>query len=587
MDLSQISTEDLQALKVGDMSKVSTGTLQLLRGGQAPNQPSTSLVEGAQPPQVNAQLPQPQPVLHEPLEPRVQAVLDQLKAGGKVSLGKAGVQKEIDELPWYKQFVGGLGSAPVAAYQSIKQLLGRDVSPADIEAWRSFVSTGAGAGGNIAGNIAMFFAPGGALERAITGGRALGKTAATLGRTGAAMGVAGAEGGLLTPVVDDESRVGNAAKSSLFAGTLGAAGRAATGLVRPSKEAEQLAEKGIQTTVGQGGEGMLGKTLGYFEDVTGAIPGAEQVVKKGRESAEKAAIDVAARRGSPYGASAEKVGRGKYFEDMDVAFNDAYTTLLSGKNFQLGKTFRKDVRSDIDTVTAGMSAKAKRKLEEDLNNVMPSKQNMGAEDWFQLNTEVRRLRDLAVDKHGKSGGLDDGKIRDAYEALYKRFGGIAERNLPADELARLRNVDDALEHSKILEKAAGYRGQGEGGVSVHDLIKAVESTPKGDKIRNAGRFQDITEPAAKVFGKSLSKDAVERRIGNMVAAAAVGTGSTLAGLPALLPAVMASGMLTSQPSVAKLVMGQTGLQRRMAEFLRGRIGTITATLDDKRNEREE
>jgi hypothetical protein len=176
------------------------------------------------------------------------------------------------------------------AYQSIKQLAGGTVPEHQIQEQRDLAS-GYGLAGNVAGNVGMMALPAGA---AVKGIQALPKAQA-LTRALAVPAVAGAEAGLLTPVLEDESRLKNAATGAVLSKALQAGGRVLSGMVTPSDVGRKLMDQGIQPTVGQGSKGFVGGAMEQLENIAAALPfGMGAFIKKGSQRTSEEATAAAA-----------------------------------------------------------------------------------------------------------------------------------------------------------------------------------------------------------------------------------------------------------------------------------------------------
>lgn len=475
----------------------------------------------------------------------------------------------------------GAGSAIEGMRLSLGQLLGYEPSEEELKAYQAVINDPAGLAGNVVGNIASLAIPGSAAERTLAGvsraGKEVAKLAPVLRRTLAGMGVAGAEGALLTPIVEEEdSRATNALKNAAGAGAIAAGGRLLTGLVRPSEAGKRVVEQGVQPTISQGGGGILGKALGYAEDLAGSIPGFEQVVRRGQLNAEKEALDVAARRASPRrqrnGASMGEVGPGEFFKKSRVNFDDSYKQLLRGKLIPVDPVWRSGVRQEVDNALAHASEEARNIVERDMLQFVPDfTGKVKGEAWKTLRDNVRRLKESHAVK-AEQGVLDDRAMFNAYKAIEDKLIEARNVTLSPDEIRRFNAVDEAWDHHKILLSAS--KG---GNLNIKSLDRAARkaATPE-TAAAHTGRYQDLTVPGSEVFQGLHTKDSLGRRIGNYVAATALGGAYTLSGTPAVLPLYLAAGLAGSTRSGSKAMMGNTRVQQVLADLLRGRAGTIAA-----------
>lgn len=505
--------------------------------------------------------------------------------------GNAGFLEELEKEPWYAKAVAGLGTAPAQAWQSIKQMAGQEVPKADIEAQRAIADTGPGMVGNLAGNIAMLAVPGGKATELAQGARA---TAAALPKatqaaadavTGldkvrmfaAPAAVAGTEAAALTPTLEDETRLGNAAKAAFFTKALQGAGKIVSGAVEPTKQALELIKQGIMPTVGQGGKGAVGSTLGYIEDVLASLPPilGGSVFRKGQKRAEDEAVDIAARRAEPppvrnVGQPQDVVGRGEHFKQQTLDYNTAYDDVLSGKSIPVTGLFRTQAGKAGRAELTGVPKHMVNKFEEDMKNYIPSHTGrVSGETWKEAQNNVRQRAREAAEDYAKSGRSEDRAMSKAYNAVDEHLKKIRNKGMTKDEVKQLEAVDEAWAHNVLMETAASYPRQAGDRIGITNVIKAVEQeTPDYLKVRNMGRLQDITEPAKQVFGKEAGRDVFERKVGYLGSAAVLGTGAGMAGLAPFLAPALALGYAGVTKPGAKVLMGQTDVQRKLAEQLR-------------------
>lgn len=512
-------------------------------------------------------------------------------------------KEEIEKAPWYEKAVAGAGSAPAMGYQSVKQLMGGEVAPEDIEAQRAIADTGPGMAGNLAGNVAMLAVPGGAGIKAMQGANVtkaiLPEALAGLSKVDrlrrfAAPAVqAGGEAAVLAPTLEGEDRAENAAKAAFFTKALQGVGRLASGVVEPTKQALKLMKEGINPTVSQSSH--QGSLLGYAEELMGSLPFAGKYFRKGGERAENEAVEALSLRGEPPpvpGKAASRppipdaedlTARGKFFTDRQEGFDAAYDNVLTKKVIPVSQAFRADVRAGADEFIEGVPGYMQRKFEADMKRFIPEHSGrISGESWKDIQNNVRqRAREYYAGAQ-KSGRSEDKAMGDAYSAVDDALLKIRNKGLSKEEVKTLEGIDEAYANNQILIHAANYKRQlGEGGsVGIQNIIDAVEAnTPTWMKVQTKGRMQDITEPGKEVFAKDKS-DVLMRKLGYLMSGAVLGTGAAvggpLIGLPAL--AALAAGGVGSTKTGSKLLMGLTEKQRALADLLRspGVRGAIAA-----------
>jgi hypothetical protein len=219
MDLSQISTEDLLALKAGDLSKVSTAGLQSLKKARA-----------------GADLKKSNPGEYDPSSKEYAA-----KYGATSGMGG------------FEKFVAGYGAAVPQMARGVGQLLGINSQEEVDEAKRleaPLMDSGAGMAGNILGNVAAT-----APAIAVPG-------AATLRGAGAIGSVLG----FSQPVATGDSRLTN----TIIGGGANMGGVAAG---RTVAAGWQGAKALVEPFTGAGRDRIAGRTLQRFADDPSKIAG--------------------------------------------------------------------------------------------------------------------------------------------------------------------------------------------------------------------------------------------------------------------------------------------------------------------------
>lgn len=496
----------------------------------------------------------------------------------------------IQSQPWLDKVLAGIGTGPVQAAQSAKQLAGVPVDPQDIENQRSIASTGAGMAGNIAGNIAMLAAPGGAALRGVEAGiKMLPKALQGIARFAAVPSEAAAEGALLNPTLEGESRGKNAVQAAVLSKALQAAGNVATGVVKPTSEARAIMALGGQPTVGQGARGTMAS---YVENAAAEVPLIGPLIKARQARAEQEVVDIAARRGDPTGlrmnmADEPPVGRGQHFINREADANEAYDAVLKGRHIPVGQDFRIAAGDAGRTELKGVPDYMVSKFEDDMRRFLPDHNGrIGAPRWKEMQNNVRQRQREAYDAYGKSGRGEDRDLAKAYGAVDDVLIKIRNKGMGADDRIRLEAIDEAHANNVIMARAAAYPRQEGEHIGVNNLVRSVEQgTPDSLLIKNQGRMQDITEPAKSVFPATSKADALERRLANLTAGTVLGGTALATGHPGVLAAVPVaalSALIGSTRSGAKAMMGQFAAQKRMAEILRNKYtqGAIAAEAQD-------
>jgi hypothetical protein len=533
--------------------------------------------------------------------------------GGKVSTQNLdnSLSAQMDEVPWYKQAAAGFGSAPVQAYQGIKQLLGGKVDERDIRDQRDITSTGAGAIGNIAGNLAMLAIPGGLAEKGIRGAAMLLPKALQFLKYGTVPAVAAAETALTRPTVEGESRGEETLKSAAMAGAVGtglkAAGRAYAGLVKPSKLGQELLDQGIQPTAGEGGKGVMGAAMRFGEDVLttmGFRPGHDlanaQAMSKIKEQATPAFNTLAGGV-----ASAENISRkGKYFSDVSKEFEDAYGAILDNKIVPMPAIFRttvlKKARAAVPEASDEVFNEFSRKMGAIYSGAKGNAQTAG--QWKQMLNEISEARRDALETAGTEAAAR--KLAKLYGTATQELmnRALATKGLTKAELDSLNALNTSWAKHQVLKDAAllprGGTGAlsgapGERLVSIDDIITASErGAPDVQKLGEKEFFAGITRPMSEVLARRGQRGTVQRQLA-YGAGGAIGLGGAYnmgkAGLTAaLLAPIVGAAAAGTTKTGSKILMGNTAHQKRVADMLRTkidpRLGTIAASFDTDENE---
>jgi hypothetical protein len=495
------------------------------------------------------------------------------ESGNLPVLGPEGVAQELRDNPQAGPFTrayAASGNVLKQPYQSVKQLVGGDVSDADVLATRALNSGVPGVTGNLVGNAALAGTPsilGKSISIAPPGAHVLKKALTSAG-------VGALAGGLLEPTAGDESRLANAAIGAAGGGAVPVASRVATGLVRASPEAQALMAKGIQPTVGQGGTGFMGGVIGTVEDALESIPVAGKLVGAGRQRARNELMLEAAREASPIGEIHTVPGRGEFFKELNNQFDDAYTEIFGGKKVDLGPFVKANATRLARQALGPRATRAQiNELEADLNRLMPTGKQMSAMDYKQILDNIRGRTSQHMTKADKSSLPQDENMVKAYQAAGRVLTNNRNKGLAPDVVERIEALEEKETKKRILENAAGRAREGESGTSVQNLIAATEAiNPRRSKVFGTGAYQDLTDPAKKVLSEDLEKGSqtLGRRIGNLAAG-----GMGAAALPGTTTAAAVTALAGLTRKGSKVLFGETNPQKYAAEVLRRTSGQLT------------
>lgn len=495
MDLSKISTKDLEYLRAGQLDKVSTAGLQeIARQQGTPVTPSASVVA---------------PVQYNKAAEFARAIAQ-------------GVS-----LNWADELEAALrtGSISNNEYQQL-----RDQLRAQQSQFRQDQPV-AGAGAEFAGGMVL---PGAAALRPVTRGAGIVTDVAIGGGMGGLAGAGSAE----TPEAALEQGVTGALLGGAITGGLSAAGRLAAPAVRP--EAAALREQGIPLTPGSAFGGRIQQVEQAAESlpiVGGIVSGARQ---KQFEKFNVAAYNKVLGNLDP-----------KLKVPQGLAGRDAYLFVEKAVQDQYEKTVP-NLRVAFDSrIEKGFDAIKKRysgaKLPEDLKNSFANYVDALKSD-FAANQVISGRRAQAIKQDlrdiASAYSAETGEKRLLAEA-YKDLQGLymsAMRNQNPQFANELRKADKAfIDFARVQTAMAKTRGD-DGIFTPAQLEAAVrqqdKSARKGAFARGAAPMQDLSGTATSILGQKVpdSGTAARGMTGAMLTGGAAAVDPTMGGLTALMTA---------------------------------------------------
>lgn len=467
-----------------------------------------------------------------------------------------------------EKFLAGTGKAIVDAGRGIAGLFGAD-NRADIEESRGLdaplMKTGAGFGGNVAGNVLMALAPGGAVRGTGVVAGALGKAgvANALAAGGQAMiapttlrGAAALGGavGAAQPALDWNERGTNA----LMGGAAGAGGQAAFNtiarVVRPntSPAVSNMLADGVTPTPGQ----VLGGGFKRAEDALTSVPIVGDAIKKGQRRAVADLNRTAINRAlEPIGQKLPKnahLGR-ETIEYVEDALGAKYDALMPRLTTHADGKFITEIQALRNSVGEGAIDPAMaQRFEKILNNQLLTK--------FQ-GPNATMLGPTLKQVEGDLGGLarqfrasadpDQRLLGDAIREAQDILRETVTRSNP--QVAKeLKAINTGWANFKRVQKAAAGLGADEGLFSPAQLQSAVKAADRSkDKAafaRGNALMQDLSEPAKAALGGSVPDSGTAMR--TMMAMGAGGGAALLH--PGLAAGVLAAPAVYSRPGQAAL-----------------------------------
>lgn len=574
MDLTKLSTEDLQALQAGDLSRVSTEGLRMLQQQQPAAAPAPAAAAPAETPS-------------GPIQDM--GTFERLRAGfGKALVDTFKGAQQLDALLADK-LPGGERLYRAATGKRPADRRAELAAEAE-ETWRldaPLMDTTAGTVGNIAGHVTAALTPGAALKGAATltrlgGGaraanalEALGSSvmAPTTLRGAATMGAAS---GAVQPVVEDSERLSNLA----IGGAAGAGGQAIFNalarVIRPTVAplVQRLVDEGITPTPGQ----ILGGGFKRAEEALTSVPIVGDAIKAGQRRA-VADLNTAAynRALAPLGEKLPKGLQGREAVDyVGTKLGQRYDSLLPKLTTQADGQFMSEVSNLQNMMQTGSIAPAEAaRFESILQSELLSKFQPGANGAPTITGETMKgiERDLGnlASRLVRDQDADRQMVGQALLELQDNLRSLVQRSNPmfAEQLQKL---NAAWANFKRVQRAAAGLGAEEGVFSPAQLQSAVKAADRSkDKARFArgdALMQDLSEPARTVLGQTVPDSGTPFR-----ALTALGAGGAAGGLisPGAAAAVLAAPALYSRPgqnALAALLTQRPAAAEPVANALR-------------------
>jgi len=553
MDLSQFSTEDLQALQSGDISKVSTDGLLRMKGQTAAQQPKVTLGPKGFEESVRQEL--------------------ALSAGPLDRLAM-GVSGAVDNAAMRLKQLTAQSPGPVGA---IARMLGvsAELSPAEQQAVianRVNAENLEGMAGNVLGGIAMTGAPAAGMMRGITGALAP-QGAGLVARTAAPTLAGAATGGTMVhatnPSLPGESENRNVAYGAAGGAIGDVAGRVlgrALQPVRPTPGAERLIQQDITPTIGQ--SAGANSILGRIEQGLQSIPGIGDIIRTGRGRATEDLNIAALRRTLPANARGDITRAGR--ESIDRAgdiLSSGYDTVVNNiGRIRVDRQFTDSVANIARDPDLSLPRPQAERFIELIRNQFAGRIQNGdvpAEMAKRIDSQLGKLsRDYlrSQDRDVNALGQAILQVRTSWRDAFARSASNP------DDVRTLQELNGYWANLVRVERAAGYQGAAGGkhdpGVfTAPQLSSAVRAEDTSVRKRAFARgdalMQDLSDTARQVLGDTVPDSGTTGRA--LLAAGVLGgAGATNEGLdiaPSWVTGMLLSPLLYSRTG-AQLATGQ-------------------------------
>ena len=503
-----------------------------------------------------------------------------------------GVSEEVAEMRKggsLERFGEGVSASFGTARRGVKGLF-TDLSPEDkrqIAVNKAFLEGEKGEGiraenlGAFATDVASFVVPGGAAIKAARGIPLAMKLASKAPVRAGVVGEAALGAGLSAAYAPEDR--GTAAA---FGGAGGAAGyglgralsRTLGGIAKPSKEAKQLMEQGVDVPIWKASENKL--LRGAVERVKG-LPVTKSFVT-GQERGSLEGINKTwfskATPPSPVLDEASGVLRwemedpitnigAKGLQELTDKFDDAYTALYKGRVIPVDRAYgqeigsiKQEVKNYFPRITKEFEAAV---LQADDLLKEGTKGNEG------VSPEALKIAVASVNKRIKGAWTrGEEELANALKELRNSLTDLRVRGLPPEVADMAKPINDAYVTFKQLQKAAGSTVvQREGIITPNRMLSAIKSTDitpnKSAFSKGSAANQPDVVTAAKVFDTELPN------VGPGTAEKLLFPGMLLA--PSILGADLGIGAglaaMTSK-SGQKFLLGGGSKQQAAAEALR-------------------
>lgn len=429
----------------------------------------------------------------------------------EVKVGAAGLPDAIRDVagqtgPLSKLAIGAAGAVNSAAMR-LKQLLGRDLTPQDVQSLDEYKALSDASGEAVAGDVLMSILGtaklGGNIYSATSGAaaRVLPRAAAVLAPTAGAAASGAALTTLTTPTREGESGAENAgigAAASVAADTLlRGAGRVVRPLTQRSGNTQALMDEGIVPTVGQGAG--ANSFVGRIEQRLESLPLVGDVIRNARQRPVEELNVAAIRRALPLNEQGRVTASGRESvqraqEILSTGYDDVLTRVTA--------------RPDLDFYRAVLTARndpdiaLPRELQTRLLDIVREGVTTRTRNGTMSGDLAKRFDSRLGAMARRYAGSNDGDQRAfalALRDVQGAFRDLMERGATGADADLLRGLNRNYANLLRVERAASYVGAEGGTFNASQLQSAVRAL---DSSRNHRQFaqgralmQDLSDPA--------------------------------------------------------------------------------------------
>lgn len=484
-----------------------------------------------------------------------------------VKLGAEGLPDAIKEVAGGtgfrdKAMIGAAGAINEAAMR-LKEALGRDLTPEDIQGLSEYKAleeaSGAATAGKIGMSVLATMQPGALIynfgKNALTAGaKAFPQIPGAVARFIAPAGGAAASGAAVTAATDPEDIAAGTA-GSVIADTLT---RGASRLARPivqSEAVQKLTKEGIVPTIGQAAGGFLNRVEQQLE----SVPVVGWMISGARKRAVKEMDEAAIRKALPAGTTEQiKAGRDgieRAGEIMDGAYDRAYGALKG--RYTDDKPFQNVLKDIPNREGIDLPPSLKERFDQLINDRVTARLEKGATG--EQVREIHNSLGALARKFRSSPDPDQRALGEAFAEAKKEFReSITRQTTDGTFKKTLDALDGKYANLLAVEKASGYSGAKDGIFSPSQLERASKRSPE---------MREFAKEASDVLGPTVRDSGTAGRLLLPVGASMAGGGNEMMGGPGWLTGALAAPLLYSRLGSRYATGGLPG-QQTLAEMIR-------------------
>lgn len=382
----------------------------------------------------------------------------------------------------------------------------------------------------------------------------------------------------LKPVVDDESRMANAAGGAAL-GVVGQgvgdlASRGVTGLIKKGKDVLKLpASVQDAATLGQIADRTTipGRAVSRLEESAQSVPLVGAAVRNRRTSGVDAWRDAVLERGIPDGFKPKGGNTREVIDSVQQEFSKRYKNALQGVKIVPEPDFESAVAKIAADPKNGLLPNQQKEVVDLVQGYYErmfqmSKQNpfgkasdaSTAKDFEAFLTKLSKSYRMTANQNARAGAISD-----TIEAIEDTWTKAYRAQLTPEVQGKLVPLDKKYAPFKTLERAASYVGNDNGDFTTAQLLAAVKARTAGPQFAaGRGMLQKDAQAGKAVFGDKLPDSGTPERM--------LATTGGLGLLGYMDPAYAAVGMGIPMSGITKtgrnLAVGDTKMQKMLQKL---------------------